>query len=136
MSYPTLVEMGIENPGEITSYTIRHQSRRKDLLDIYYKRKKGSLRAVRRTYEFGRAIKTVVTDSGNAVMDDTYEISPLLLTARSELDQLLAAGSSTQDVKTRVLIEIEELKASVSDGDKSDHIVEKLNAIQKQLSEL
>lgn len=115
-STDTLSQMGIENPQEIARYSLRQRSPREDVLKIFYERAKGSLLPVSRTYRFGRAIRTSVSDSGAARFDETFEVSPVLLAAVTELDALLAgkAGASPKD---ELMAEIESLGAMLKGGD-------------------
>jgi len=106
----TLEKMGIEKPEEIVRYTLRQKSPRQDVLKIFYERTKGSLRPVSRTYQFGRAPQTVVADSGEPRMDETYEISPILLAAVGELDALLQVKEAGGSEKHDLLAEISSLK--------------------------
>lgn len=98
-SYPALEEMGITRAHQISTYTLRPDGAEKDVLKIRYKRAKGSLLPESRTYKFGRSLKTVIADGGTSRMEHTYEISPFLLKAVSELDTLV---TSNGEVKTAV----------------------------------
>jgi hypothetical protein len=89
MKTPTLDEMGIRNPHEIARYTVSEADDRTDELTIIYQRQPGSLLPKRRIYEFGRATRSSVYDSGTATMEDRFEISPILQEAIAELDALL-----------------------------------------------
>ena len=85
--HPALAEMGIIRPSEISHYSLRQDGADKDVLRIIYNRAKGSLLPYSRKYKFGRAQKTVLADGGSSRMAHTYEISPFLLKAVSELDE-------------------------------------------------
>lgn len=98
-SYPALEEMGITRAHQISTYTLRPDGAEKDVLKIRYKRAKGSLLPESRTYKFGRSLKTIIADGGTSRMEHTYEISPFLLKAVSELDTLV---TSNGEVKTAV----------------------------------
>lgn len=95
-SYPALKEMGINNPHEITSYTL-HQVGNVDYLRIYYKRKKNSFLPVNKRFKFGRSEKFVLTDGGQQKTEVTYPISPFLQKAMTELDSLIKDKSSRED---------------------------------------
>ncbi len=109
-TYDALSEMGITRFHEISHYTLRQEGPSRDILKVHYKRAKGSLLPESRKYKFGRSIKTVVADGGTSRMEDTYEISPFLLRAVSELDQLVAETDATVDTKTRLLEELAHLE--------------------------
>jgi Protein of unknown function (DUF3461) len=121
METPTLTEMGINNPSEITRYALSKPSQQTDELTVYYKRQKGSLLPVRRAYEFGRAMRTAVADSGTGRTAAVGDISPRLLEAVAELDRLLGRKGSYEDRKGAVLAELSELRqvldARVKDAD-------------------
>ncbi len=85
-----LEEMGIKRAHEIASYTLRAKASDKDVLKIRYKRIPGSLLPESRTYKFGRSLKSVIADGGTSRMAHTYEISPFLLKAIGELDELVS----------------------------------------------
>ncbi len=61
-TYPTLTEMGINNPGEIERFSLNTVNNT-DILRIVYKRKKGSLLPASKRFRFGRATKTIITDN-------------------------------------------------------------------------
>ncbi len=98
-AYPTLTEMGINNPGEIERFslnTINHV----DILRIVYKRKKGSLLPASKRFRFGRATKTIIADSGTRKTEVVHEISPFVQKAVNELDQIIKArGESVVQAK-------------------------------------
>lgn len=102
-SYPALQEMGIQNAQEISGYSLRPDGADKDLLKIRYKRAKGSFLPQSRTYKFGRSLRAVIADGGTARMEHTYEISPFLLKAVTELDSLVSSNKNiSADATSRV----------------------------------
>lgn len=130
MSTDTLAKMGIANPTEIVRYTLRQKSGREDVLKVFYEREKGSFLPVSRTYRFGRGMKTSVADSGEPRFDDSYEISPVLLEAVTELDALVGkpAGASAKD---ELMAEIDAMKAMLEGGKPVD-----ASALSKRLTKL
>lgn len=98
-SFSTLADMGVTRPTEISSYKLRSDGKKNDVLKIRYKRKKGSFLPHSRTYKFGRSLKAVVADGGTARIENTYEISPLLLSAVAELDSLVQSDKSVSESK-------------------------------------
>lgn len=98
-TYPTLTEMGINNPGEIERFslsTVNHT----DILRIVYRRKKGSLLPASKRFRFGRAAKTIIADSGTRKTEVVHEISPFVQKAVGELEELLRnKGSSVAHAK-------------------------------------
>ncbi len=92
--YPSLTEMGINNPGEIVRYSLNTVNNI-DIIRIIHKRQKGSLRPASKRFEFGRATKTIMADSGTQKSEIVHEISPFVLKAVNELDGILASKQST-----------------------------------------
>lgn len=122
--YPALSEMGVQNAHEISGYSLRTVGADRDVLKIRYKRAKGSLLPHSRTYNFGRSARAVVADGGTARMEYTHEISPFLLKAIAELDELVSysesqsanseAAVSTASQTSALVKELESLEAMVS----------------------
>lgn len=92
--YPTLTEMGINSPNEISSYDYFQDSHDEDILRIRYRRKPGSLAPESRTYRFRRI---GVPAAGGGV-----EISPKLSDAIVELDALLAARGEVSSLAAQI----------------------------------
>ena len=112
-SYPTLTEMGINNPGEIERYslnTINHV----DIIRVIYKRKKGSLLPTSKRFEFGRSSKTVVSDSGTQQTEIVHEISPFVRKAIQELDQIIDSRKSNIEHAKLVKEELHRLHQEMS----------------------
>ncbi len=118
--YATLAEMGIIRFHEISNYSLRQDGADKDVLRVIYKRAKGSLLPHTRKYKFGRSLRTVIADGGTSRMEHTYEISPFLLKAVAELDDLIAHNQhepvkpDNKDLKADLLAEINELKELIN----------------------
>ena len=93
-NYPTLTEMGISNPGEIERYSLNTVNNI-DFIRVIYKRQKGSLRPASKRFEFGRATQTIMADSGTQKTEIIHEISPFVLEAVNELDDILSSKKST-----------------------------------------
>ena len=111
--FPTLSEMGIANPGEIERYslnTINHV----DVLRIIYKRHKNSFLPTSKRFEFGRSSKTIMADSGTQTTDIVHDISPFLLKALHELDQLIDTKKSNVEHAKLVKEELQRLHQEMS----------------------
>ncbi len=143
--YPALSEMGIIRPNEISHYSLRQDGADRDVLRIIYNRAKGSLLPYSRKYKFGRAPKTVVADGGSSRMAQTYEISPFLLKAVGELDKLVSINqhdssqSSNTDLKSDLLVEINELKQLVNESIPADSLAtikSKIDNLSKHIEAL
>ena len=111
-NYPTLSEMGINNPGEIEHYSLS-TTNNIDHLRVIYKRKKGSLLPTSKRFEFGRASRTVMTDSGTQATEIVHDISPFLQKALQELDQLIDAKKSNVEQVKLVKQEIQRLHQEI-----------------------
>ena len=110
MQYPNLAQMGVQNPQEIIGYTLSHIAPATDVLKIKYQRPKGSLLPVTRSYNIGRAVQTRMIDSGTATTGEVYEISPILSKALHELDQIVDAKTSKEELKKHILAELERVE--------------------------
>ena len=106
--FPTLTEMGINNPGEIERYSL-NTTNNIDVLRIVYKLQKGSLLPTSKRFEFGRASKTVVADSGTQKTEIVHEISPFLRKAMKELDGIIGAKKSSIKQAKLVKQELQQL---------------------------
>lgn len=93
-TYPTLSEMGINNPNEIERFSLNTVNNT-DIIRVVYKRKKGSLLPASKRFRFGRAAKTVIADSGTRKTEVVYEISPFVLKAVKELEQIIDSKGET-----------------------------------------
>jgi hypothetical protein len=133
METPTLTEMGINNPSEITRYALSQPSGLVDELTIYYKRKKGSLLPVRRTYEFGRALRSAVADSGTGRIAHVGDISPKLLQATAELDALLARKGTGDGRKDAILEQVGAMRKALAARGKDAELEKQLNEIEAGL---
>ncbi|MGQ7848173.1 DUF3461 family protein [Granulosicoccus sp. 3-233] len=143
--YTALSEMGIVRFHEIANYSLRQDGADKDVLRVIYKRAKGSLLPHSRKYKFGRSLRTVIADGGTSRMEHTYEISPFLLKAVSELDELVAFNqheptkTDNTDVKIDLLAEINELKQLINQSIPSENMSQinsKLDSVRKHIEAL
>jgi archaellum component FlaC len=87
--YPSLTEIGVLNPEQITRYSLQN-IKNVDVLRIVYKRSKGSLLPTSKKFKFGRSQKMVVTDSGSHKTETVYEISPFLTKVIDELHTIVS----------------------------------------------
>ena len=136
MDTPTLTQMGINNPSEITRYALSQPSAQVDELTIYYKRQKGSLLPVRRAYEFGRAMRTAVADSGTGRTANLGDISPRLLEAIAELDSLLALKSTREGRKDAIIGQLSGLRIALAARGLDAELENRLDEFEAGLREL
>lgn len=108
-----LKEMGINNPSEISRYSLREENG-EDVLRIYYKRTRGSLLPTSRKYSFGRSQKTIITDSGKPEYAEDPQISDVLQKVLKELDGIARDAQDHQAVKAAIIDEIDHLDRYVS----------------------
>ena len=111
---PKLSEMDISRCDEITHYSLRQNGESQDILRIFYKRKKGSFLAERKTFKFSRIPKRVVNESAKSGSVEVYEISPFLQKALIELDSIVDQHNSDKNKTTLALKQVEELEKEVS----------------------
>jgi len=118
-NFPTLTEMDITRFDEITHYSLRQDGKARDILKIYYKRKKGSVLPERKTFKFGRSAKMIADHHNKSGSIEVYEISPFLLKAVSELDTIVDKRHNDKDLTElllkRVNILEKDIKASTDE---------------------
>jgi hypothetical protein len=107
-NFPTLTIMGINNPEQIERFSLS-TSNQTDHLRIIYRRKKGSFLPGSKRFEFGRASKTIVTDSGTRKTQIVYEISPFVRKAVEELEYILTSKKTNVEHATIVKDELKRL---------------------------
>jgi len=112
--FPTLSEMGISRFHEITHYALRQDGKSRDILRIYYKRKKGSVLPERKTFKFGRSAKMIADSTAKSGSVEVFEISPFLLKAVSELDKIVDGHHSTTEKLKVVLKHVKQLEREVN----------------------
>lgn len=129
IQYPNLAQMGVQNPQEIIGYTLSHIAPATDVLKIKYQRPKGSLLPVTRSYNIGRAVQTRMIDSGTATTEEIYEISPVLSKAIHELDRIVDAKTSKDELKKHLLAELERVELEfVAEMRALRHLMTKLDS--------
>ena len=111
-TYPTLSEMDITRTEQIRHYTL-HQEGNRDVLKIFYQRKKGSFLPERKTFRFGRSAKMISTGDREHPTREVYEISPFLLKAVSELDQLLKQHDAVVDKKQHIIERMAQIEQEI-----------------------
>ncbi len=110
--YETLKEMGVTDIDLIEKYTLRQEGD-EDILKIYFRRKKGDLFSHSVKFRHGRSTKVVPVNSGRGEYKEVSEISPTILKAVQELDQIVQHEESVQDFKKRILSDIDHLEKVV-----------------------
>ena len=112
-TYPTLIEMGIQNPRQIDRYSVQ-TANNIDILRVVYKRKKGSLLPSSKRFRFPRTEKLHPGDGNVRAAQVYYEISPALHKSLAELDQIVQAKSSKSRQLEIIKEEIQRLQEETS----------------------
>lgn len=109
--YPTLKKMGVESPKQIDKYYITSINFI-DVLRIVYDRPEDSFLPSTRSYKFAR-----VPDKSTGEGDDESAVlrtHPMLVAAIKELDTILEAKSSKENITAEILNEIELLEEDIA----------------------
>ena len=105
--YPKLTEMGVLHPEQIDRYMVNSISNL-DVLRVIYKRRKGSLLPVSRTYEFSRVQREFTDRKGES--QSVMETDPGLRAAVTELKQLLQATEDKRSLAESIDEELRQLE--------------------------
>lgn len=108
--YPALAAMGINNPNQITHYTIYNNPKETDVLRIRYARPKGSFLPVTRSYKFPRTPKPQTHSGETKHVVTVYEVSPQLAAAMNELDQIVKNKQSVKEVQQHLSHELDRIQ--------------------------
>ena len=114
--FPTLTEMGICCPDEITHYALTSIDKDRDSLKIHYKRKKGSFLPHRKTFKFGRSAKMIMDRTAKSGSIEVFEISPFLQKAVAELDSLVNKHHDESDLTKHLLKRVDQLEREVMES--------------------
>ena len=112
-NYPKLTEMGIRNPQEIEKFSV-YTVGRTDILQVAYKRKKGSLLPVIRRYKFPQVKESVMVDSGTRKTETLFVSTPAFREALHELEQLKVVRQQGKDLKALLEEEVRLLQEDVA----------------------
>ncbi len=110
--YPTLNEMGINNPNEIDRYSYQAINNI-DILRVVYKRKKGSLLPSSKRFRFNRIEQVVLAEGDARGTEIHYKSSPVLRKALVELDALV---NSKTDRRSQIEVIEDELSRLKEDN--------------------
>jgi len=111
--YPKLSEMGIRHPEEIEKFSV-YTVGRTDILQVAYKRKKGSLLPVIRRYKFPQVKESVMVDSGTRKTETLFVSTPAFREALHELEQLKVVRQQGKDLKALLEEEVRLLQEDVA----------------------
>ncbi len=111
--YPTLRKMGIESPKQIDKYYITSINY-VDVLRIVYDRPEGSYLPSTRSYKFPRVPDNATGDDDQQRKPGILRIHPMLRDAQEELDLILAAKATKENITAEILNEIELLEEDIA----------------------
>ena len=112
-NFPALTEMDVSRLDEITHYSLRQDGKNRDILRIFYNRQKGSFLPQRKTFRFGRAAKMIADNNSPNGSIEIYEISPFVLKATAELDQLVKQRHAEGNKVKLLLKRVDQLENEV-----------------------
>ncbi len=108
--YKTLKEMGVTEMHKIEKYSLRQEGD-EDILKIYFRRRKGSLFHSSMKFRHGRSKKMISTgEAGVNDLKEISEISPTILKAVKELDQIVDHEEHIIDLRNRILSDIDHME--------------------------
>ena len=110
-NYPQLSTMGVTSTQHIDKYAVNSIGYM-DVLRIVYARPKGSMLPTSRIYKFSRVQREITGDDGKTEV--VMETNPALRAALDELQDILAAKVSTQDVASAILEELRLLEEDIA----------------------
>ncbi len=114
--YPNLTGLGIQDPKQIESYTVRQEAY-KDVLKIYFIRQKGELFAKSVKFKYPRQKKSIRDDIGghHNQYREVTEINRNLTLVIDELNQITQPQQMTElDLKEKVLSDLHHLEKVVA----------------------
>ena len=110
--YPKLSEMGVINPQQIENYSVNSIGYI-DVLRIVYERPKGSLLPQSKTYKFPRVQQTS-KDDATGQTEVSMNTDPAMRAAISELEDILEAKESSQDIAGAIIEELRLLEEDIA----------------------
>ncbi len=119
--FEALTAMGVKHPENIARYAL-FMVDNTDILRIVYGRKKGAILPASLNYRFPRIKKSTLVDSGTRRTEVVYESSLEFRNAVAELDELIEAKKSTENLEELIQQEVHALEEEVAlriDGIKS-----------------
>jgi len=111
--YPTLSELGIQNPLQIDRYQVNSISNY-DVLRVIYERESNSFLPSTRTYKFPRVQKDVAIGKEEKSVQSVLETHPELQKAVTELERIFATKECKECVAETVLEELQALEDEIA----------------------
>ena len=110
--FPTLTNMGINNPNQINRYSLQ-EAGEFDVLRIVYKREKNSLLPGSKKFKFRRTTK-VTSQGSSGQLETRTEISPTLNAAMLELGTIVDKKSDREEKKAIINDEMHRLEEEMN----------------------
>jgi len=111
--YPTLARMGVESPKQIGKYYITSINAI-DVLRIVYDRPEDSFLPSSRSYKFPRVQETRADDANESSKKSALRTHPMLREALKELEIVMEAVSTKENIAAEILSEIELLEEDIA----------------------
>lgn len=112
-TYPSLTEMGVLHPEQISNFSVNSIAYT-DVLRVVYRRPKGSVLPVTRTYKFPRVQKSVKIGNEAPKNKTVMESDPAFHAAVEELNALMKSKQRKQDVADAILEELRLLEEDIA----------------------
>ena len=111
--YPTLAKMGVESPKQVDKYYITSLNLI-GVLRIVYDRPKDSFLPSSRTYKFPRVQDNAPAEGAGKGAATVLKTHPMLRAALKELQTVLEAKSTKENITAEILREIELLEEDIA----------------------
>ena len=111
--FQALTAMGVKHPEHIARYAL-YMVDNTDILRITFDRKKGSILPTSVNFRFPRIKKPALVDSGTRRTEMVYESSLEFRNAVAELDRLMEAKKSSEDLEELIEHEVHALEEEVA----------------------
>lgn len=112
-TYPRLTEMGVLHPQQISNFSVNSIAYT-DVLRVVYRRPKGSILPLTRTYKFPRVQKAAEIGSKKRKIKTVMESDPALREAVEELQDLMKSKQQKQEVADSILEELRLLEEDIA----------------------
>jgi hypothetical protein len=113
IKYPTLARMGVESPKQIGKYYVTSINAI-DVLRIVYDRPEDSFLPSSRSYKFPRVQVSSATEGKETVEERALRMHPMLRDALKELESVMEAISTKENIVAEILSEIELLEEDIA----------------------
>jgi len=112
-TYPHLAEMGVLHPEQISNFSVNSIAYT-DVLRIVYRRPKGSVLPLTRTYKFPRVQKSIELGAKATKKKTVMESDPSFRAAVEELKDLMKSKKRKHDTANAILEELRLLEEDIA----------------------